>query len=203
MFNLEAFKSGQNAVDREDNEWCYVGMINNDIYPIVAQRNGTLVLTVLTNDGECNVTQGSEQDLISMVSRHTELKKTYVEGDVWQFRSSELEDWELLTEEPKWFEEFDYRIHPLNEFIKAHKAGEVVMWKDAIVKEDFNWDEEWLEPSDFMVKPKTKIVYEWMWKSESSNDWLVSMHLSTEEGAVEHFGDTTYQKTGRSWEVET
>ena len=137
-FDLEAFKQGVNALDREGNEWRYVGTLTgNDIdHPIAAQKIGDLFdLETFTNNGFSVIGNTSPSDLVSMVSRHAELKKTYVEGDVWQHRPHESEPWETLEQEPQWLDVFDYRIHPLNDFIKAHKDGDLVMIWDCDIKD--------------------------------------------------------------------
>ena len=156
-FDLEAFKQGVNALDREGNEWRYVGTLTgNDIdHPIAAQKIGDLFdLETFTNNGFSVIGNTSPSDLVSMVSRHAELKKTYVEGDVWQHRPHESEPWETLEQEPQWLDVFDYRIHPLNDFIKAHKADEKVMWQDAIIGKSFDWDHPKWEPANFSKKKK-------------------------------------------------
>jgi hypothetical protein len=60
----------------------------------------------------------------------------------------------------------------------------------------------WHEDSQYRIKPTTKTIYEWMYRSKGSTKWAIREILLSEEEAKRHFGRHEYRKTGRSWEVE-
>ena len=168
-------------------------------------KNGEIVCEGISGiEAVFNFSEKELNEKADMFYRHDELKKSYVEGDVWQFICRLGGEWQSLVGEPNWSSTnyYDHRIHPLNEFIKAHNAGETVMWQDAVVGESFGWDHPKWKPEDFTIvqKPKTKTVYEWMWR-ENCN-WYVNAKLVTEQEAYEQYEGLDYKKTGRSWEVE-
>jgi hypothetical protein len=137
---------------------------------------------------------------------HQDLIDSYQEGQVWQYRHSSNANWRDLSNhltdwQPDWKEDTQYRLHPHNELIQAHRNGAKIQ---AYICGD--WIEEpypdWYEDTQYRVKPVTKTVYEWMFKTKYKNNWIVESILLSEEEAKHYFNKHEYQKTGRSWEVE-
>ena len=207
-FNLEAFKSGQNALDRDGNVLYFVGLTKNPNYPVCACIESTSQARLFTTNGTEYATVCSNRDLVAMVSRHAELKKTWKEGDVWQVRENHI-PWSTISHEPAWDEETDYRLHPHNDLIKAHKKGakiEVFSY-DGVSPEPYWYNDPnpaWDEHLQYRIKPTTKTVYEWLYKYPRDKDWKLALRLLTQDviaAESQQYG-FAYKKTGRSWEVE-
>jgi hypothetical protein len=140
---------------------------------------------------------------------HQDLINSYKKGQAWQYKGatkntsfwSDSIDDEGDWCEPSWLSSVQYRLHPHNDLIQAHRNGAVIEY----LTED-GWVETtnptWNEDTQYRIKPATKIVYEWMFKSRYSNSWEIESFLFSEEEAKEHFKEHAYCKTGREFEVE-
>jgi hypothetical protein len=137
---------------------------------------------------------------------HQDLMDSYQDGQSWQYRVDDNTDWvNLFTQfachQPAWYDDTQYRLHPHNELIQAHRNGAKIQ---AYICGD--WVEEsnpdWYEDTQYRIKPATKVVYEWMLKSKFSPKWMIEVLLMSEDEAKDYFSEHEYQKTGRSWEVE-
>jgi hypothetical protein len=137
---------------------------------------------------------------------HQDLIDSYKEGQAWQYMSDmgtcycDCKDGDKWIE-PDWAINRIYRLHPCNEFIQAYNNGVKIQvyshneWVDVL-------DPYWYEDNQYRIKPATKIVYEWMFKSKFEDKWMIEEVLLDEEKAKEHFKEHTYRKTGREFEVE-
>jgi hypothetical protein len=137
---------------------------------------------------------------------HQDLIDSYQDGQVWQYRHNINAKWlnlsnHLTSWQPDWEEDTQYRLHPHNDLIQAHRNGAKIQ---AYIGGD--WIEEpnpdWYEDTEYRIKPATKTIYEWMFKPKLSNDWVITSALMSEEEAKGPFVECEYHKTGRSWEVE-
>jgi hypothetical protein len=133
---------------------------------------------------------------------HQDLIDSYQEGQLWQFKGPNQKDWDsVLISKPRWCPSSNYRLHPHNDLIQAHRNGAKIQyygmegWTDVLSP---NWDTD----TQYRIKPSTKIVYEWIYKTNFTSDWEISPVLKTEEEAKDFFDRCKYKKTGRSWEVE-
>ena len=130
---------------------------------------------------------------------HQELIDSYQEGQAWQYKSKRSAVWQDITSTPMWGETLDYRLHPYNDLIQAHRNGAEIQ---AYIVGD--WVDEpnpdWHEDTQYRIKPETKTVYEWMCKARHSGAWFLA--INTEDEAKVLFPDNERYKTGRSWEVE-
>jgi hypothetical protein len=108
----------------------------------------------------------------------------------------------LMPCEPAWKEDTQYRLHPHNDLIQAHHNDAEIQ---AYIRG--NWEKAtnptWAEDIQYRIKPATKIVYEWIYKTNFAMDWEISPVLKSEEEAKDFFDRCEYKKTGRSWEIET
>jgi hypothetical protein len=136
---------------------------------------------------------------------HQDLIDSYQDGQVWQYRHNTNAKWldlsnHLTSWQPDWDEDTQYRLHPHNDLIQAHKNGAKIQ-----AKKSGDWVEEpnpdWHEGTEYRIKPATKTVYEWMYHDQGIDNWVTSIYLMNEFTAEIFFADTLYQKTGRSWEV--
>ena len=119
-----------------------------------------------------------------------------------------INNWKDMPSKPLWLKNAKYRIKggiTPEQFKKHHK--EIVAWWDGAEIEYLSSDGEWWATdtlcwdidTEYRVKePKTKTVYEWMFKHESH--WKPYYKFITEEEAKDYF-TCEYKKTGRSWEV--
>jgi hypothetical protein len=137
---------------------------------------------------------------------HQDLIDSYQEGQVWQYRNDGDANWINLStrcvyRQPAWKEDTQYRLHPHNDLIQAHRNGAKIQ---TYICGD--WVEEpnpdWYEDTQYRIKPLTKTVYEWMFNPKCSNNWVVISELMSEEKAERYFIENGYRKTGRSWEIE-
>jgi hypothetical protein len=140
---------------------------------------------------------------------HQDLIDSYKEGQAWQYKGAtkntsfwsdsidDAGDWC----EPSWLSSVQYRLHPYNDLIQAHRNGAKIQ---AYICGE--WVEEpnpdWYEDTEYRIKPSTKIVYEWMYKPKSSNNWFIAYMLMDEKLAKVELVKYEYRKTGRAWEVE-
>jgi hypothetical protein len=202
-FNLEAFKQGQKALTRDGRVATFIGVCEDCradeqlIYTLKELTYAFIVTTTLTGmygygDDELDF------DLVSMASRHRHLINTRDWDDTYLMSTDS--GW-MMINEPSWSESIDYKLHPHNDLIKAHKKGAKI--ESYIVGE---WIEEptinWYADTQYRIKPEptTKTIYEWMFND--AVNWNISDHLRTEEDAQKAFGLFKYKKTGRSWEVD-
>lgn len=144
---------------------------------------------------------------------HQDLIDSYQEGQAWQAYNKSNGEWYNLRKsntwlQPVWDANTEYRLHPHNEVIQAHRNGATIQCLDA---EFTNWQTIdshayiwWLEHIQYRVKPNTKTVYEWMYNAKYSKKWIIELMLMTEEEASNFYTNTDfeYKKTGRSFEVE-
>jgi hypothetical protein len=140
---------------------------------------------------------------------HQDLIDSYREGQAWQYKGatkntsfwSDSIDDEGNWSEPSWLSSVQYRLHPHNDLIQAHRNGAKIQ---AYICGD--WVEEpnpdWYEDTQYRIKPSTKIVYEWMYKPKSGNNWFIAYMLMDEKLAKVELAKYEYRKTGRTWEVE-
>lgn len=156
LFDLEAFKAGQKALTRDGRIATYVGFCKECDFNFK-------VMVHIENDGRCfpykadgvffNI--NDKMDLVSMVSRHQHLIDSYNPEDTWQIKMGDV--WCVIYE-PKWYEACEYRLHPHNDLIKAHKKGAKIEckyegkeWRDA--SSDDIWS--WYEDAEYRIKPES------------------------------------------------
>jgi hypothetical protein len=138
---------------------------------------------------------------------HQDLIDSYQEDQAWQFSLPSMcdvyynckKDDEWI--EPEWDQNVTYRLHPYNDLIQAHRNGAVIQYKTFCNKWVDTPNPNWLEVIQFRIKPPTKVVYEWIYKSKFTDKWLVEELLMSEEEAKRHFNKREHRKTGRSWDV--
>jgi hypothetical protein len=137
---------------------------------------------------------------------HQDLIDSYQDGQVWQYRHNINAKWldpsnHLTSWQPDWEEDTQYRLHPHNDLIQAHRNGAKIQ---AHICGDWveEPDPDWYEDTEYRIKPDTKTVYEWMSKQHLDGAWVTTSLLMSEEEAKRHFVGYEYQKTGRYWEVE-
>ena len=205
-FNLEEFKAGQKSLTRDGRVATFVG-IRTDGRAVYEHPDGWL-LTITDKGFWWKNELPSINDLVSMVSRHQALIDSYDLEDTCQRKYHCANEWFTLSKVPKWKEHNNYRLHPHNDLIKAHKKGAKI---EAYIVGD--WVEEpnpdWYEDTQYRIKPEvtkatTKTVYEWLVKYHGNKFWEVLNEIHTEENIKFlakklHF---SYHRTGRSWEVE-
>ena len=207
-FDLEKFKAGQKALTRNGRVATFVGVCEDceDSYKLIVHLCSDYETISYFLDGYFYKYIEDMYDLVSMVSRHQALIDSYDPEDTWQWSRIGENDWAAVVT-PSWDEKLDYRLHPHNDLIKAHKNGAKV--ESYICGE---WIEEpaidWYEDTQYRIKSepktKTKTVYEWIHEANVGNvNYFVSLWVADED--IEHlFGlDTPKQKykTGRSWET--
>ena len=160
-FNLEAFKSGQKALTREGRVVTFVGICDrckNHYCKLLVFIEGNAMITSYSLDGECYDYDGEGPfDLVSMVSRHQHLIEAYNPEDTWQSRLAGSDIWCTFSGKPNFFDSSDYRIHPHNDLIKAHRNGA----KIETMKDDGTWYEV-DEPTfsvcwNYRIKPEPTI----------------------------------------------
>jgi hypothetical protein len=141
---------------------------------------------------------------------HQDLIDSYRKGQAWQYRNiaenkklwfNMIDDEEGIWREPDWISHVQYRLHPHNELIQAYRNGAKIEY---LTKD--GWAETthptWKEDTQYRIKPVTKIVYEWMYKSKLNDNWRIEEVMLDEEEAKLCFEGLTYRKTGRKFEVE-
>lgn len=207
-FNLEAFKAGQKALTRGGRIATFVGICEQceDVSKLLAVVDNNGYTTNYTLNGRFGKSESS-LDLISMVSRRQHLIYSYDPEDTWQCKAEGLE-WLTLNTDllPSFDDQYEWRVHPHNALIKAHKNGAKI--ESYICGE---WIEvptiDWYEDTQYRIKsePKTKTVYEWIHGANVGGiSYFVSSWVADED--VEYFFglDAPKQKykTGRSCEVE-
>jgi hypothetical protein len=138
---------------------------------------------------------------------HQDLIDSYQEGQAWQYRNDSDADWVDLStrfvyRRPAWKEYTQYRLHPHNELIQAHRNGAEIQVYSHGEWVDIELEPCWHEGSQYRVKPATNIVYEWVAKSKFTHRWEIITLLLSEEEAKEYFYGREYRKTGRSLEVD-
>jgi hypothetical protein len=104
--------------------------------------------------------------------------------------------------EPCWDESTIYRLHPHNDLIQAHRNGAKIQVCSNGEWVDIELEPYWYEDAQYRIKPSTKIVYEWMYKPKSGNNWFIAYMLMDEKLAKVELTKYEYRKTGRTWEVE-
>jgi hypothetical protein len=140
---------------------------------------------------------------------HQNLIDSYKEGQAWQYKGATKNTsfWVNSIDddgdwcEPSWLRSVQYRLHPHNELIQAFNKGAKIEYLTSD-----GWAETthptWNEDTQYRIKPSTKIVYEWMYKPKSSNNWFIAYMLMDENLAKVELAKYEYRKTGRAWEVE-
>lgn len=138
---------------------------------------------------------------------HQDLIDTYKMGQAWQYLEPDTDCvWKDCKScstwiEPSWNTRNKYRIHPHNDLIQAHKNGakiQAFINGECVDDDNPTWDTK----ITYQLKPATKLIYEWMFKSPVTGAWNIVDSLMTEDEARRHFTVTKHEKTGRSWEVE-
>jgi hypothetical protein len=133
---------------------------------------------------------------------HQDLIDSYQEGQVWQSKRNVEDSWENIVDiEPTWKKKTQYRLHPHNDMIREHRNGATIQsyvrggWLTVA-------NPSWSELVEYRIKPNTKTMYEWVFKSKISSKWIVEDLLIGEEDAKAYFNEHEYHKTGKSWTVE-
>jgi hypothetical protein len=134
---------------------------------------------------------------------HQDLIELYREGQVWQYKRNVEDSWENIPvhNEPTWKKKTQYRLHPHNDIIREHRNGATIQsyvrggWLTVA-------NPSWSELIEYRIKPNTKTMYEWVFKSKISSKWIVEDLLMGEEDAKSYFNEHEYHKTGKSWTVE-
>ena len=140
---------------------------------------------------------------------HQDLIDMYEEGQAWQAYNKVTGEWYALRNSntwlrPAWDANTQYRLHPHNELIQAHRNGAKIQLQtfrgDWVDTDNPDWDEN----VKYRIKTSTKTVYEWMFYSQNRSRWLVDGQLLSDDEAKLYYEVETvkYRKTGRSWEVE-
>lgn len=138
---------------------------------------------------------------------HQDLIDSYEKGQAWQYLEPHMAGlWQDSKScntwiEPCWNERNEYRLHPYNDLIQAFNNG---------AKIQYNYNGKWADTTNpnwcvylqHRIKPTTKTIYEWMYKSMLDNKWEVESLIMDEKEAKKYFCKQEYKKTGRSWEVE-
>ena len=147
------------------------------------------------------------------ISKFKELKECETLGARFECKSSRSEWGDIGEPGPLWLDGAEYRIKDdiTPEQFKKHYKEIIAWWNGAEIEfRDMKGDRKWeynprqdaltwrLDHQYRVKKPKTKTVYEWVYKP--GNYWQVYHRLITEEEAKEFF-TCRYQKTGRNWEV--
>jgi hypothetical protein len=99
--------------------------------------------------------------------------------------------------------------HVHQDLIDSYREGQVwqyrhnskASWLD-LSNHLTSWQPDWDEDTQYRIKPATKIVYEWMFKSKFEDKWMIEEVLLDEEEAKTCFKEHAYRKTGREFEVE-
>jgi hypothetical protein len=177
-------------------------MYDKDIWEEIKPQNTPII------GGPYDLCQSNVVEEVKPRNVHQDLIDSYQEGQAWQYTEPHMDGLyqdcrcHNVWVEPCWDESTIYRLHPHNAFIQAHRNGAKIQ---AYICGD--WVEEphpdWYEDTQYRVKPATKTVYEWMSKNQLDGAWVTTSLLMSEEEAKRHFIGYEYQKTGRSWEIET
>lgn len=116
-FDLESFKNGQSAIGKDS------------VIPIsflAVSSHGYIIYEYESEGYDSsfgNSTLAHLNKWYVMVSRHQAFIDSYDPEDTWQSKHPCGEYFVTLTTQPDWDENFEYRIHPHNHLIKAHKKG--------------------------------------------------------------------------------
>ena len=150
---------------------------------------------------------------------HQDLIDSYKPGQAWQFKQRQAwqfkqnrGDWEDcihdktgLWFQPTWRTNVDYRLHPHNELIQAHRNGEEIQYYTH-GDDEYCWVDDptpcWDTYLMYRIKPKLATLYEWMVRKHGA--WHVQSELCTESEAPSVFSAgyiVEYRKTGRSWQL--
>lgn len=145
---------------------------------------------------------------------HQDLIDSYKPGQAWQFKQN-WGDWEDCIHDktgvwfqPRWEPHQDYRLHPHNELIQAHRNGAEIQYYTH-GDDEYCWVDDptpcWDTYLTYRIKPKQNVKYEWMFQTHSG-EWYISSELFTEQEIQELClikGDDykNYKKTGLSWEL--
>lgn len=205
-FDLEAFKAGQKAVTRDGRIVTFVGICDEcaEQNKLVVRMQGCSSTDNYNLDGAFYTDKAqSAYDLVSIVSRHQHLIDSYDPEDTWQIENCK-NGWFTLTtgSEPEWNKSVNYRLHPHNDLIQAHRNGAKIQ----VMESGGYWSDAdkptWKEHLKYRIKPTTKTVYEWLLKAPKGNCWSIGELLMTEEEVDLYYDGYSKMKTGRSWEVE-
>ena len=152
-FNLEDFKKGQKALTRDGRVVTFVGVCDECAKQnkLIVNMQGCASTDAYNLDGAFYTNKAqSSYDLVSMVYRHQHLIDSYDPEDTWQVHTKQSGEW-VTIEEPDWDEDYDWRIHPHNDLIKAHKKGAKI---EAYIVG--NWVEkpnpDWYEHIQYRIK---------------------------------------------------
>lgn len=153
-FNLEAFKAGQKACLIEG-KWFRYGFTTSE-GRICVEYEAALPL--------CDKVQVYHLETLKkahMVSRHQALIDSYDPEDTWQVHTKQSGTW-VTIKEPTWDEDYEWRLHPHNDLIKAYKKGAKIEckhkdkeWRDAS-SDDIR---SWYEDAEYRIKPELEFTY--------------------------------------------
>ena len=154
-FDLEAFKAGQKALTRDGRVATFVGFCKECDFNFK-------VMVHIENDGRCfpykadgvffNI--NDNMNLVSMISQHQELIDNYNPEDTWQIKIDNI--WCKIYE-PEWFEDYEYRLHPHNDLIKAFKHGAKIQFLNYYREWEDCKDPSWSEYAQYRIKPEQVI----------------------------------------------
>jgi hypothetical protein len=138
---------------------------------------------------------------------HQDLMDSYQDGQAWQYRIDDGADWlnlftSVVYQKPAWKEYIQYRLHPHNDLIQAHRNGSKIQVYSNGEWVDIELEPYWCEASQYRVKSATKTVYEWLFRAKGSTRWMIREVMLDEEEAAEYFNGHECRKTGREFEVE-
>jgi hypothetical protein len=172
-------------------------MYDKDIWEEVESTNTPVI------NGSFDLCQNTVVEEVKPRHVHQDLIDSYQEGQLWQFKGPNQKDWDsILISKPRWCPSFSYRLHPHDGLIQAHSRGAKIQVYSNGEWVDIELEPCWHEASQYRIKPAVKVVYEWLYKTNFSNDWEISPVLKSEEEAKDFFDRCKYKKTGRSWEIE-
>lgn len=133
-----------------------------------------------------------DKDIVEEV----EIYKIHQDGQVHQCTTQYMNVGEWIVV-PVPNEYIQYRLHPHNELIQAHRDGAKIQ---AYICGD--WVEEskpdWYEDTQYRIKPHKKTVYGWI----GDTKWVIREVLFDEIEVSEYFNSYGYHKTDRSWEIK-
>jgi hypothetical protein len=212
-FDLERFKAGDIALTRDGREakfLYYDESIKEKDFRLGAVANGQVLLLHASGWGEAPEKEfKTRHDLVAMkpkAHKHQALMDSYQEGQAWQWDDGDGSGWRNrlhkgLWEEPSWDERLEYRLHPHNDLIQAFNLGAEIEYLESTDKWGKAARPSWREDLEYRIKPKTKMLYQWAYKTKSMV-WVLHPKLMDEEHAAEVFHACEYKKTAVCIEVK-
>jgi hypothetical protein len=188
------FRCGLNSMDRVWEQY------NEDIWEEIKPQQPPII------GGAWDLCQRSVAEEAKPRHVHQDLIDSYQDGQVWQYRHNINAKWLNLSNhstswQPDWEEDTQYRLHPHNDLIQAHRNGAKIQ---AYICGD--WIEEpnpdWYEDTKYRIAPTKEFVLIYEWKFKTPSSWMIEVLLMSEKDAKVYFEGREYKKTGRYWEVE-